>query len=320
MINYSIIIPHKNTQKLLQRCLNSIPKRNDLEIIVVDDNSNPDVVNFNNFPGKERIHTKIIFTKEEKGAGYARNIGMKHATGKWILFADADDFFLENIIDILDIYNNSESNIILFKTQCRLSNNISLEGNRQTLCNTWNNLIDQYNKGNISSKEILSKVIVPWGKMIKKDFLLEHDITFEEIPVANDVIWSTYLSLNISNNDFIASPHTIYCLTENPNSLFNNKNRQSFLTRFEVLHRQKKILEQYKIEGFEKINYNFYLTQAQKLGIITLLKSIYISIKYNHSIDSIYKVEKKLSFKFPYFYFFVIILQCIYYNLIGKTK
>ena len=39
MINYSIIIPHKNIPDLLQRCLDSIPRREDVQIID-DDNSN----------------------------------------------------------------------------------------------------------------------------------------------------------------------------------------------------------------------------------------------------------------------------------------
>ena len=36
-INFSIIIPTKNIPDLLQRCLESIPQRSDIEIIVVDD-------------------------------------------------------------------------------------------------------------------------------------------------------------------------------------------------------------------------------------------------------------------------------------------
>ena len=36
---YSFVIPHKNSLDLLQRCLDSIPVRSDIEIIVVDDNS-----------------------------------------------------------------------------------------------------------------------------------------------------------------------------------------------------------------------------------------------------------------------------------------
>ena len=39
MVNYSIIIPHKNSADLLQYCLNSIPLRDDIQVIVVDDNS-----------------------------------------------------------------------------------------------------------------------------------------------------------------------------------------------------------------------------------------------------------------------------------------
>lgn len=51
-INYTIIIPHKNSSNLLLRCLKSIPDREDLEIIIVDDDSNPEIVDFNNFPDK----------------------------------------------------------------------------------------------------------------------------------------------------------------------------------------------------------------------------------------------------------------------------
>ena len=50
MINYSIIIPHKNIPNLLQRCLDSIPNREDVQIIVVDDNSDPNIVDFDKFP------------------------------------------------------------------------------------------------------------------------------------------------------------------------------------------------------------------------------------------------------------------------------
>ena len=44
MILYSIIIPHYNSPDLLLRLLKTIPVREDLEVIVVDDNS----TNFSN--------------------------------------------------------------------------------------------------------------------------------------------------------------------------------------------------------------------------------------------------------------------------------
>ena len=52
-INYSIIIPHKNSASLLQYCLNSIPIRDDVQVIVVDDNSDADKVD----TSKAGVHT-----------------------------------------------------------------------------------------------------------------------------------------------------------------------------------------------------------------------------------------------------------------------
>jgi cellulose synthase/poly-beta-1,6-N-acetylglucosamine synthase-like glycosyltransferase len=63
MINYSIIIPHKNIPQLLQRCLDSIPRREDVQIIVVDDNSDANKVDFANFPGLNDPYVEVVFVK-----------------------------------------------------------------------------------------------------------------------------------------------------------------------------------------------------------------------------------------------------------------
>lgn len=68
--HYSIIIPHKNTPRLLERCLYSIPTWDEIQIIIIDDNSNSESVDFSHFPGNGRKNTEVLFTKEGKGAGY----------------------------------------------------------------------------------------------------------------------------------------------------------------------------------------------------------------------------------------------------------
>lgn len=98
-INYSIIIPHKNSTVLLERCLKSIPCRKDVQVIVVDDNSeNQEELNavVGGFSQVELILT------QGGGAGHARNEGLKYIRGKWVLFADADDFYNKNAFSILD--------------------------------------------------------------------------------------------------------------------------------------------------------------------------------------------------------------------------
>jgi glycosyltransferase involved in cell wall biosynthesis len=112
--NFSIIIPHKNIPKLLQRCLDSIPQRDDLEVIVVDDNSDPQIVDFENFPGKKRKDTTIIFDKSGKGAGRARNVGIERAQGKWLLFADADDLYKPGFMDVLDEYKDDDIELLFY--------------------------------------------------------------------------------------------------------------------------------------------------------------------------------------------------------------
>ena len=49
--HYSIIIPHKNTPRLLERCLCSIPTWDEIQIIIIDDNSNSESVDFSSFSG-----------------------------------------------------------------------------------------------------------------------------------------------------------------------------------------------------------------------------------------------------------------------------
>ena len=61
------------------RCVASIPKRNDLQIVVVDDISDTSIVDFDNFPIKNDDHTVVVFDKSGKGTGRARNIGMENA-------------------------------------------------------------------------------------------------------------------------------------------------------------------------------------------------------------------------------------------------
>ena len=138
---FSIIIPHYDIPDLLMRCLKSIPVSEDIQVIVVDDNS-PDADTYlERYPELSRPYLEFIRASKNGGAGYARNIGLDHAKGKWLLFADADDFYVENMPDIIYSYADSEADVIFFKNKAVLSDNTNIKSDRSSYVNK---IIDRY--------------------------------------------------------------------------------------------------------------------------------------------------------------------------------
>lgn len=205
-IAYSIIIPHKNCPDLLRRCLNSIPRRKDIQIIVVDDNSDSQKVDFENFPGVGEDCVEVYFHKEGKGAGGARNIGLKHAIGRWLIFADADDFFNPCFLDSIDKYKQSEYEIIYFEVNSVFSDSLEI-ANRDGRINEFIETAILSNNFN----ELRFKLYGPVAKMISSKLIYENSLCFEERIVAND-IWFSVTS-GFYAQKVIADRAKIYCVT-----------------------------------------------------------------------------------------------------------
>lgn len=187
MINYSIIVPHKNTPKLLERLLASISNREDTEIIIVDDNSDPNIVDYNTFPGSQRADVQIIFSKETGGAGHARNVGLSFAKGKWLLFADADDFYNADALDRLrNKYLDNQSTEIVYLNAKMVDENGAYVGDT---------FITPYIHNYLKNRPLAEKVLrygvwEPWNRMVRRECVVKNKIVFDEIPVGNDQMFS----------------------------------------------------------------------------------------------------------------------------------
>lgn len=263
-INYSVIIPHRNTPNLLQRCINSIPKRNDIQIIVIDDNSDTNIVDFKNFPGLDNPFVEIELTKEGKGAGYARNIGLKRAFGKWLLFADADDFFTESIDYILNFYKDSDAEIIYFKV-----NSVDSESFMPSLRNKdWNDLLDPE-----KTDKLRYMHMVPWGKIIRKDLIDRENIIFDEVPFSNDVMFAT--KIGHFANEIKISDEILYTVTARKGSLFFLQTKDTLFCRYEVFLRR-----------------NAFLKSVDKTDYMTPIAPTILNIGKELGIGSVYKAIK----------------------------
>lgn len=212
---YSIIIPHKNSPELLGRCIDSIPESTDIQIIVVDDDSDEHIVDFSNYPGRNRSNVEIYLTKEARGAGYARNVGMRHAKGKWLLFADADDFYLGEFANLLERYRNVDDiDVVYF--------NCSGGDSPVNRCKVYNEMMADYAMGNRDAvKRIKFNWWVPWNKMFSARLVHEHNLQFEEVLSGNDAKFCLLASFYASNIDIDTTEY--YVSTVQPQSITTRK-------------------------------------------------------------------------------------------------
>lgn len=277
--NYSIIIPHKNQPQLLERCLRSIPRRNDIQILIIDDNSNSDKVNFNQFPGSNDPFIEIIFTQEGKGAGYARNVGLDHARGKWLLFADSDDYFTDNAFSFFDQNMSLSADVLYFSygiIDCRLN-----KKKRHRHRGNMKELI-QYNIDH-DKKKLVSHHWSPRAKMFLRSFVESNKIRFEETMKMNDAYFIISAGIKASNVKAIIG--TVYIYTINDNSIVRSYDRRR---DFDCLYQRIKINRLFIQNGyaiFILLYLKVLLSIFRRHGFFSLLQAIMAILKYKHIYD-----------------------------------
>ena len=223
---YSIIIPHKNTPELLERLLKTIPEREDIQVIVVDDNSDELKKPSSEYKNVEFV---LLNSEQSKGAGKARNVGLELARGKWLLFADSDDFFAPDFINSIDKYYDSSSDMIVFK-----ANSVNSETLDPSTRNVGlNRKIDECLEGKITSLDMSLSVQQPWCRMIRAELVMNKCIRFDEVIASNDTMFTTKVACMA--NAISVSNDIIYVITFREGSLWaSRKKPQNYLCRIQV--------------------------------------------------------------------------------------
>ena len=267
----SIIIPHHNTPDLLWRCLDSIPESKDVQVIVVDDNSDASIVDFGNLLDNKRSNVEIYLTKEGRGAGYARNVGLRYANGKWLLFADSDDFFTPDFYTAIYKWFESDADMVLFKANSVDSDTLELSDRSENI----NRRIDEYIEGKATAKEASIRVQSPWCRLIRREFVKQHNILFDEVMACNDTMFTTKCTCLAGKVD--VSPDVIYVVTYRRGSLWDSrkKNPKNYLTRLDVQIRRNRYVKQY---GYTPLPLMGYVKKAGNVSFQTFLKALWMVI------------------------------------------
>lgn len=230
MNRISIIIPHYNSWKMLRELLETIPKNGMYEIIVVDDHTKDNLKHLKKLSEQYPEVTFLLNDDNKKGAGAARNKGLQHASGAWLLFADADDKFLSDFTSILEPYLESDYEIVFFTPTSFFESKEADSLRHQT----FERYIDEYLESEDVTKEYTMRFNFspPWSKLVKRDLVERHGIKFDETKVANDVMFSAKIGNHAQQ--IIASRKKIYAVRQMAGSITSVVSEENFRIRFDV--------------------------------------------------------------------------------------
>lgn len=167
------IIPVYNGEKYISRCLQSIKEtcNVDFNVIIVDDGSEDATESICRQIAEEDKRIKYI-RQINAGVSSARNNGLKHVSGEWVMFVDADDII--SFPEQLDILNE-DSDIIVFSEKARSERTFYLDKMSD---------LSEYVSGilKVSNNQEINQLYLNavWAKAYKTAIIKKYDVKFDE--------------------------------------------------------------------------------------------------------------------------------------------
>lgn len=187
----SVIIPVYNVKNYIKECLDSLIKQTfqDFEILCVDDGSDDGTAEIlNNY--KNNYDNIQIIHNPHTGAAEARNTGVRHANGKYVMFLDSDDYFEPDFLnEMVSRAENYDADLVVCSSRKVDETGIITESSNplfpinidkvplETPFNCYDypdNIFDLFS-------------VVPWNKLYLKKMIVDNNLKFQNISSSNDV-------------------------------------------------------------------------------------------------------------------------------------
>lgn len=168
----SIIIPVYNSEKYVARCINSILAQtySDFELILINDGSKDNSLDvLKNYEQKDK-RIKVI-NQKNMGVAVTRNKGIELASGEYIALIDNDDYLDSTYLE--EFISKSDGFDVVVGGYKRVSEDKIL-----------------FTKKITNLKWSKYENVAPWGKIIRRQFLLDNNIKFFSYSIGEDIIFN----------------------------------------------------------------------------------------------------------------------------------
>lgn len=172
----SVVIPVHNVERYIGGCIESVLSQTyqDFEVIIVDDCTQDNSIRIVESYESEKI--KIVRHDKNKGLSAARNTGVSHCSGNYLLFLDSDDTLKPEALEkCIAVIKSHGSDIVSFNSQ-------HIDDSGRTWPVTWHqrfNFSDMYNLS-IAQHPKLVWDVAAWNKLIDLNFYRSNGFAFDE--------------------------------------------------------------------------------------------------------------------------------------------
>lgn len=322
----SILIPFYNASLFIERTLLSALNQSysNIDYVLVNDGSVDDsMLKINNIINNHPRKKSVVLKEHDNnyGVSIARNTCINNATGDYIYFLDSDDELpIDAIKNLVDCNIGSFADLILGE--------FNVTGGKRD--NFKEIKFENEIRGN---KKILDSFLTQkWydgtcNKLVKKKFLSENNITFQENIVHEDVLWSFEIAMKAELMIYCKKITYIYHLR--PDSITQKMADKNFNSLIFIMNKLVEYDNIFKIHQNNKQIFNYFanvriyflkkliLTTTNKSKIKEMIKKInyiFSSKKYNklsnYSIPSLFKL---LPYKVPtsFAIFYLKLILCL---------
>ncbi len=250
MLRLSIIVPFYNVEQYIEQCIRSLYNqdipREEYEVICVDDCSRDKSSFIIKRLQKEYKTLQLIQLQQNIKQGGARNVGVRYARGEYVWFVDSDDYIYPNILGTLLRTLYSEQ-----LTALHFDYLIDIDGIQQlgakhlsTECSKGNDLF--FSPSFVWWQDFIS----PWQIIVRRDFLLQHSLFFQEAVQYEDTDYSIKLYAILENVRHIDMQPYIY--RKNPTSTTQKRHGSEHVRYWILLSiRLHKLKIQFHVNGYD---------------------------------------------------------------------